>query len=271
MLVLADDMPGTIPLPAGLRASWLGRWYNGDRFWAKLAGQAGFDPRAPATLLGAGRMGQAFRVGDLVVKITTDAHEAQAMWHVANRPDPAGNVVRVQTVARFGRHPVWAIVQELLDPPDRAWAQAARLWSRWAIARSRSERPFYLTVVNVTIFAWDTFGVDLTGQRANRPVELPDGVAGIVGPFVQWLSSVAGYLADNRILFADLHDGNIMRRGSQHVVIDLGVSRSGPASIDVLEAAREFILAWRARPRAGPSGGPAGPGSLAGGRPSTTS
>lgn len=240
-------------LPAGLRRSWLGRWFNGDQFWAALAQRASFDPKAEVTLLGAGQKGQAYRVGDKVVKITTDEREARAMWHVAQEPDPAGNVVRVETVQRFGRHAVWAVVQELLDPPDPAWAQAAQLWGLWVKRRAKAGRPFYLTDQTITLFAWEVLGQDLTGQHERREVKLPAGVPEIADRFIEWLGEVAKYLKTIKLQFADLHAGNIMARSGHPVAIDLGMSQARPADIDVLKAAfLELAGLLAARGHSGP-------------------
>jgi hypothetical protein len=61
-------------------------------------------------------------------------------------------------------------------------------------------------------------------------------------PFKTWMMGIAQYLQRLGIRYHDLHEGNVMMRGDQHVMIDLGYSKAPKQEIDtiarLIEAAR---------------------------------
>lgn len=197
--------------------------------------------------LGKGTFGTAFDIGGKkVLKLTADKTEANAMAVVQAKPSPY--IVKVYDVFQLGKkhvkgNDVYGIVQDKLSPPDAGFANF--------IAQIRPailyKKPGYLTLK-----AFVQFYKTLQKEREDDPSYLSD----FTNQRLEWLAAVAKYFDDTGIKFHDFHKGNVMKKGSKHVMIDLGASKSPAAKIPVQESyeSEEFehaLKAYYANPCAG--------------------
>lgn len=184
-----------------------------------------------AKVLGKGQKGTAFDIGKRVLKLTTDKSEANAMAIVQSNPTPF--VVRTYDVFKLGskyaKGDVFGIVQDKLSSPAAGWAKFIDQ-VRPAILY---KKPGYLTVKGVA-----EFYKKLMKERDDDEDYLPD----FTDQRVQWLAGLAKFFDDTGIKFQDFHSGNLMKKGSKHVMIDLGLSKSPAAQIPLQEASPALIF-----------------------------
>jgi hypothetical protein len=192
---------------------------SGKKLWIKLCERIEVDPKAPQHPLGSGTQGLVFELPDgSALKLTLDRQEAKAAALVARKPDPKGNVVHAYTVLKVVNNDtdiaIWAIVMEKLKrlPPGDPFAEYADAWGRYQMCIHPK---------------------NLDGFFDEVGVEFQDGPKW--KEFCDWLADVAEYLKGIGVMFHDLWSGNVMMRGNQHVLIDLGYSQSmKEAPIDVV-------------------------------------
>lgn len=214
---------------------------NGRVLWAKLCEFIGVDPKAPQHSLGGGTRGEAFLLPDnRVLKLTWDKSEAEAAAVVSAHPDPKGNVVRIApngvvqiNVPKngFRTGALYAIVQEHLTPmPDNdPFNDFAALWTDIS---GSFENPLLIEPQSIRKFFDEAENV--------HGVEFDEGW----GDFADWLIDVAKYLKSVGVQYHDLHPSNVMMRGDQHVVIDLGYSRS--KAVPEIETIAKLLAAAQA-------------------------
>lgn len=213
--IRADDKQSRQATPKG--GSPLEVFEDGERgkkLWRKLCEHFGIDPKAAQHRLGTGTQGEAYELADgRVLKLTWDEKEAQAAALVARTPDPAGNVVKITGVVRIkGYVQIWAIVMEKLQkiPAGDPFRIYADTWNEYSNSRSP---PF-----NILPETIDGFIDEMESSYGFSDPEWQK--------FKQWIGEVAVYLESIGVEFHDFWHGNLMKRGSQYVVIDLGYSMS---------------------------------------------
>lgn len=200
-------------------------------------------------LLGKGADGFAFGLDNkLVLKITKDESEASAMntLRITGKSDffvDVYGVIKVNSAVGV-RH---CILMERLNKPDPTWAlfinQVGLLLTLVSV---KTESIGYLTEE----IAGDIAGIAQL-IRDGEEVHLP-GFGMITDKHVrafdpdklEWLRGVGAELDRLEIGWGDFHSGNIMRRGADHVMIDLGRSYGGVEQgiEDVQARLRRFSL-----------------------------
>jgi len=205
------------------------------------------DSLADLPVAGRGMMGVALQVGDKILKLTKDETEAQASNQILKlqpKSDVFTEYFDVFAFTTLRGNTLYGIVQEKLEKPEADWSEFASEWfhfrnvdvkrlndeykktgapiddAAWESAKGRFETP--ITVDSVLIFTqWlsDVQHLDISGKYKEK---------------LQWLMHVANELARAKIQYRDLKGDNLMRRGARHVIIDLGVSKSGTAKIPVI-------------------------------------
>jgi serine/threonine protein kinase len=191
--------------------------------------------------LGHGQMGLAYRAGDKVVKITTDESEARASFLVMNLKPESEVFTRYDDVFGFKDrtgHMLYAVVQEWLDKPEPAWSVFAHLWYTWRYRKvdkiERENRWNDKLDPQEKQDALDSFETPITPDNVLAfaswlEAEHPDEAKKSADK-VEWLALVADELDRAGITYRDLKGDNLMRRGRQHVLIDLGLSKTGQAA-----------------------------------------
>lgn len=211
--------------------------------------------------LGKGQKGLAYRADDMVVKITTDESEARASFVVMNLRPASDVFARYEDVFGFkdrSGHTLYAVVQEFLSKPEPAWASFAHLWyewryrkigklqqeDRWNEALDQQEQQDALDTFETPITPDNVlaFAAWLQAAHENEYQAMQDKV--------DWLALVADELDRAGIMYRDLKGDNLMRRGNQHVLIDLGLSKTlRQANIPVISRlewlARRVAMAFR--------------------------
>jgi len=176
--------------------------------------------------LGVGQNGIAFLLPDLrVLKITKDTSEAHASIRLVGKHNET--IVEILDVFEFrtvNDKPLYGIVQERLQKPDADWVEFAGEW--WEFRADPNLRKKF----------HDWFETPITKKN----IELFRQWLGHQGRTVDeekfnWLGMTAKELRGLGVQFRDLHNGNIMKRSDgSHVIIDLGASKSAPATIPMV-------------------------------------
>ncbi len=157
--------------------------------------------------LGSGMYGTAYQINDkTVLKITEDYSEAKAMKIVKAFPNK--NIVKVYDVFScfFGRRKFNFIIQEKLNEADDSW----RHFSNHAFNDD---------------YACDYITPKLIKISKNIPNYWIQNQKQYETQW-KWLNNLAFYFKKHNIKFADLHSENILKRKKNHVLIDLGCSKS---------------------------------------------
>lgn len=224
-----------------------------ENIWAVLAARLGIDPETKLQKLGSGLNGTAYLMpdGQNVLKITKDSSEAEAMAKLIGKKPR--HVVEVSRVIDLEGE-LFCIVQEKVDPPAQDWVnlfETTRVWFS-------EERP--VTEENVKIFeeqwryqAQASFikAEDEMGDWSD--INPGDDAIKLTWPDrfddrkIKWLYGLANELIGFGITFHDMNDGNIMRRGTEHVLIDLGMSEvTGGRDLETLASVAMAALLERA-------------------------
>lgn len=185
-----------------------------------------------AKALGAGGNGVAFDLGQTVLKITKDTKEANSSAVIRGKDFP--NIVKVFDVFRFPDTEYFGIWQEKLQPCP---------------GQDKNEFTEFVTDVEVEsgmfskIWAlgdWKEI-VDHAMEGAREDSESTAESVGRVRKEIMVLQrkyqmdKIVAQLKAAKIKFRDFHGGNIMLRGSEHVLIDLGYSQSPRRKVANLE------------------------------------
>lgn len=213
--IQADEAPSQQKEPkAGSPLEIFEDGERGRKLWRKLCEHFKIDPKAAQHKLGSGTQGEAFELADgRVLKLTWDEREAEAAALVARTPDPHGNVVKVFGVARIkGFAQVWAIVMEKLQrlPKGDPFITYSDTWNEFSNERDPP--------ANILPEVVDQYIAEMESSYGFSDPEWEK--------FKQWIGEVAVYLESIGVKFHDFWHGNLMKRGSQYVVIDLGYSIS---------------------------------------------
>lgn len=202
------------------------------------------------TRLGSGEMGVAYDIGgNKVLKITTDASEAKASHAIKGKK--LSRVVQVDDVWKLrGTEPtLFALVTEKLNE----LSQEEKNEVKTAFAFIREHEP---VLASIATQSWDEFVDKLyaemekdTAEESGIDQKSPGGKNRIRKITVRKHSFIVNKLkelkidemvADLRrvgIQFADYHEDNIMKRGNEFVINDLGSSKTGGGGVvPVLES-----------------------------------
>lgn len=149
--------------------------------------------------LGAGYYGVAYHINkNTVLKVSRDQSEINTMSLVKSKP--CKYIVKVIDTfkMKLNGHMRYFIVQEYLSQPERKWKS----------------------------FCNDFYDYDLEPESVFNKIKTDKKSYSRYKTQFNWALNVSKYFKRNKIKFSDLHSGNIMKRNRQHVLIDLGVSRS---------------------------------------------
>jgi hypothetical protein len=221
--------------------------------------------------LGAGQKGSAHALKsspDRVVKFTVDDTEARAMAAIKGKH--CRHLVNVHDVFSFqvGVGKVYCILQERLERGDQDWKDwgeiatfyfykvldkipftpiAVEQFENWCTRRFRhglvkAEKEKFFKKISTEadpdallaeVHPNAQFG-DMVREGATMPSK----------DFFLWFHGLCDELTKNGIEFYDLNAGNMMKRGKEHVVIDLGYSTTYNAPrIEEITATRELYQA----------------------------
>lgn len=155
-----------------------------------------------------------YPVGANIFKVTDEAAEANAMATVMM--NPSSLVVRVHDVFGFevDGQVRYGILQEKLDPPRPDYAM---------LCEGFAGQPITPDHVEAVIAAWESGDVPYSVDVRRLPKD-----------WKAWIRGVAQYLESVGIHFEDLHGENVMRKGDQHKLIDLGFSQAAQQPIEVI-------------------------------------
>lgn len=155
------------------------------------------------TLLGSGTQGKAFQINDnTVIKISDD--EDEPMISMIIKQNPSAYFVRIKDVFTINVHlgeQFHCIVQEKLDKPEEKWANFASDFGGCVVKPYMVQR--------------------FKDRRSDNNGKVPRGTSNKF----KWLNGVADYFQKHNISYKDLHEGNLMRKGDKHKLIDLGYAR----------------------------------------------
>ena len=153
-----------------------------------------------------------------VLKVTTDKSDAQACMHVLQRPQKY--LVRVYDVFEIKSNAVYGIVAEKLTPLS---ASENITWATSQALEDSSPLPLSDYADGLCREWIDAYQNYLKEEGERLP------------PFIfQQMYLWAEELARLDIVYWDLHEGNIMKRGNQTILVDLGYSDPPPIQIPVL-------------------------------------
>lgn len=207
------------------------RWYRSpedrERVWAAIAKRVGWQPDMLPKMLGKGTRGMAlYGGGNRVLKLTDDASEAEAMSVVKANPSPV--VAKTFDVFRPKTKPLdplFGIVLEKLKPVDakmKSFADDLGEFMQGAKYRWLDHRTYYAFIYRDHDWRTDASGTPYDDPSYAKQAE--------------FFKEVGNYLDKVGIRFADAHSGNVMMKGSQYKMIDLGYSESRGGQIDTLTA-----------------------------------
>jgi cytidyltransferase-like protein len=183
--------------------------------------------------LGVGGNGVAFDLGQTVLKVTKDDKEANSSMVIKGKDFP--NIVKVFDVFRFPETPYFGIWQEKLQPIP---------------PQDKNEFTEFVTDIEVEsgMFSdlwklgdWKEI-VDYAMEGAREDEEAtPESIARIRKEIMvlqrkYQMDKIVAQLKAAKIQFRDFHGGNVMMRGSEHVLIDLGYSKSPKQQVANLES-----------------------------------
>lgn len=217
--------------------------------WIALAKTLQLDSTVPLRKIGEGSNGTAYLTSaNNVLKMTRDRSEAIAMTKLIGKT--SRYIVDVFRALNIGNK-LYAISMEKLVPPDPDWKKFFAATEKYFsmeepvsdetvasfAAQWQQEAPAAAMVRADEMDDWGDInpGNDVQLDKLNIKQGVP-----WPGPFdekkIHWLQGLAHELVGLDIKFGDMNQGNIMKRGGDHVVIDLGMSRTNSApQLEMLE------------------------------------
>lgn len=195
----------------------------------KFAGrldQAGIHVGESPSKLGSGATGTAFDLRDgTALKVTVDRNEANACQRIKGKK--LKNVYQIFNVFELDSLNTYVIHQELLEPLDpvvrKYWSAVNSALGKWKYDGHTSDDNKALEYFE---YYWDQSNSEFDKQPHDQ----------LQTAFLEILNGMRE-LDEHKIEFIDYHVGNIMFRAhtGQHVIIDLGVSKSPEQKINKLE------------------------------------
>lgn len=194
--------------------------------WEELLRKNGLVPNGT---LGKGNHGVAFSLPDgRVLKLTDDISEARSSYHIKGKH--LKHVVRIDDVFQLPGSKRFLIVQERLKPMSDAESQdffdVAQMLQAAKVGQALLDGDYPRIVRKVE----HLYGEDeaTAFDDTMRQFQMPQ---------------ILRELHTNGIEFLDFHPGNLMKRGTDYVVIDLGLSRSPGKDPPVLEDLVRGVMA----------------------------
>lgn len=180
----------------------------------------------PAAKLGSGSFGYAFEIvyngKRSVLKVTGDPSEAKSSNHIKGKP--LKHVVRIYDAFQFKGEPtLYGIVEEKLDKISETDMDDFDDFVEFLEAIKAGHE----------IVTGDFDGIERKVGSAFKKPESLDRFEELAKKFQ--FKQIIQELHRNQVEFLDFHRENIMRRGTDYVVIDLGISQSPGKAPDVLE------------------------------------
>lgn len=168
-----------------------------------------------------GRMGIAYDLGSTVLKITADRSEANACVRIKGKK--LDNVYEIYDVYELDSYHTFAIHQEKLKPTE---PQIQETWG--AVIKTLNERgsESLETCLEMLKFNYNYY---FKFSKLN-----PKFFELLVKAFKDVFNGLQELKA-NGIIFTDFNVGNVLKRGNDYVIIDIGASKSGQKPIDKLE------------------------------------
>ena len=197
--------------------------------------------------LGKGTQGVAFGMGSgRVLKVTQDRQEALASNVI--RGKKLKHVVEIYDVFRFKDTSFYGIIEERLQPLPAGLAAEFREAIRQTNLYNIFERTYDWDIIVELIYNYVESHVKkihgkLSSAHAAGTVARVDQLVELLEKTLH-LPEMIDELKSHGIKFVDFHPGNLMKRGSDYVVIDLGYSAvQGGREPEVLEVIEGVIRA----------------------------
>lgn len=203
--------------------------------------------------LGTGQMGAAFRLSNnKVLKVTTDASEAKASNRLKGKN--LKFVVKIFDVFSFPgelENKVFGIVTELLTPLSsqekrelETFTSFVRYGGRMELLRSIAQDPWNVFIENYKEELLEEIKEDGVGVPQNSPnynIRLKKSFnriwkihENVLNKFN--IKEMVSELQGQNIEFADYHEENLMKKGSQYIINDIGASQTqGAVEPEILE------------------------------------
>jgi len=194
--------------------------------WAGLSGEGEY--------IGSGTMGNAYRFGDKILKLTKDISEAYASHMIMGKEHP--NVATIYKVGKRAISPETAaehnyvIVSEFLEPYDQSIILTAREMYKDIRSRSKLSKEWYdwkgignlddeeVKVLN-TCISW--IPEEYRDQARTRVDEIALGLT---------------FLKNNGVIFSDTQPSNILVKNGKAAIIDLGRSSvNGHPDLEIIK------------------------------------
>ena len=189
-------------------------------FLQPLGRQWNFDPNS-LQRIGKGDYADVYWLKDRrkVLKVTHDASDAMALASFFKNPNK--NFVKVYNVARLETMRAYALLEEKLTP------LSGRAYNKW-------DELFDYIYEQWGIRPQNFNGIEQRWIAALRQqLQEHDLYQEFEKEFIQ-CSIWSQILERRQIIYSDFHTGNIMQRGSQLVINDLGLSKSPMVQLQVI-------------------------------------
>lgn len=189
--------------------------------------------------LGNGQMGIAWDMGDgkRVFKITTDREEALSCMHLKGKS--LKHVAKIFEVYRFpdpeqvaGGAGIYGIIEEKLQPLDHS----EKIEFGWLSRMLHEIHPDHNAIAEA-MWKGDTAEMTKILSNADENVVKPN-ITKVIFKFINKykLYDMIDELKRMRINFIDYHEGNLMKRGGEYVINDIGRSLSPGGDPPMLES-----------------------------------
>lgn len=193
--------------------------------------QYGYDISNRKTL-GKGTMGIAYLINDnKVLKLTTDESEANSSTVIMGQPTK--HLARIEKVFKLGNTGFYIIIMENLQQISQEemdfWNMLSDSYilDKLMIGKPKSWRELKPKLAD----AWDNYARDNEDE-----LQLQDFLnKARQYNFPEMIDELAKY----GILFYDFHGENIMKRGNDSVIIDLGYSKAKQKDVLVIEKKKQ--------------------------------
>lgn len=179
-----------------------------------------------ASSLGSGHNGEAFKIGNKVLKVTIDDHEARTANHLKGKT--LKHIIHIYDVFKFPTNSNWyGIIEDIAAPLSDQEKMFFDMHTR-----------FILSNINMSVMQqlesspWYMPWHDMKQRVLNNTKEFPEDYANAQEAF-QYLEKIRFHellaeLIANKVEYFDVHSGNFMKRGNNLVLVDLGGHSQSP-------------------------------------------
>jgi hypothetical protein len=194
--------------------------------WAGLSGEGEY--------IGSGTMGNAYRFGDKILKLTKDISEAYASHMIMGREHP--NVATIYKVGKRAISPKagaehnYVIVSEFLGPYDQSIILTAREMYKDIKRTSAFSKKWY---------NWE--GIDKLNEEEIKSLALfvsymPEDYRDQAKTRVDEIALGLTFLKNNGVIFSDTQPSNILVKNGKAAIIDLGRSNvNGHPDLEIIK------------------------------------